>query len=417
MTNNNQNESGLKFVLRAFRNRNYRIFFVGQGASLVGTWMQQMAMSWLVYRLTNSPFLLGMIGFLGQVPTFLLAPLAGVIADRHNRHRLLVIVNILSMLQAAVLAWLFFTHNLQIWHILALSVFVGMVNAFEIPTRHSFTFELVEHKEDLGNAIALNSSMFNIARLIGPSIAGIMISVAGEGWCFTLNALSFLAVIGALLLMRGLGSRPKNNDNDIWRDLKVGFVYAFNHKLIRNVLLLLSFITLMGVPFQVLMPVYAKDIFHGDSRTLGFLWAMAGVGALTGTLYLAGRGNAMGLLPIVTSSTVIFSVSIIAFSFCSIFWLTMAIIGVAAFYMMVNMAASNTILQTVVDEDKRGRVMSFFTMSFMGTAPFGSLIAGVVAEKIGGPWTLLVTGIICLIGAVIFQKVITDKPISDSLKA
>ncbi len=392
----------LKTIFRALRYRNYRLFFIGQTISLTGTWMQQVAIGWLAYRLTNSPFLLGIVGFVGQIPTFIFSPFAGVFADRHDRKKMLLITQTLAMIQALILAALILTGNIQVWHILVLSAALGVINSFDLPIRQAFTVEMVEDRQDLGNAIALNSSMVNAARLIGPSIAGVLIAVAGEGICFLLNGISYVAVIISLLAMKVAGKKTRPANTNILLELKEGFSYAFNFSPIKSILLLLALVSLMGVPYQILMPVFARDIFHGGAKTLGFLVAMAGLGALTGALYLAARKTVLGLDRIIAVTACLFGVGIIAFSLSRILWISMVVLLFSGFAMMVQMASSNTVLQTIVDEDKRGRVMSFYTMSFMGTAPFGSLLAGSLASKIGAPYTLLAGGLICIIGAFIF---------------
>ena len=395
---------GLEFIFRALRYRNYRLFFSGQIISLIGTWMQQIALSWLVYRLTNSVFLLGIVGFISQLPALFLTPLAGVVADRHNRHRILVATQILLMIQAFILSALVLTNSIVIWHIMVLSIFLGLVNAFDIPIRQAFTVDMVEKREDLGNAIALNSSMVNMARLVGPSIAGILIAVAGEGICFLLNGISYLAVIASLFAMQITPRETKRPATHVLHELKEGFRYAFGFMPIRSILLLLATVSLMGVPYQVLMPVFAKDIFHGGPRILGFLMAMSGIGALMGTVYLAMRKSVLGLGKIIARTAALFGLGVIIFSFSRVLWFSMLVILVSGFGMMVQMASSNTVLQTIVDEDKRGRIMSFYTMAFMGMMPFGSLLAGSLASKIGAPFTLLIGGICCIIGALVFAK-------------
>jgi MFS family permease len=390
-------------TFRALQYRNYRLFFGGQSISLVGTWMQAIAMSWLVYRLTNSAFLLGIVGFLGQLPAFLFMPFAGVFADRYNRHRILLVTQSLAMLQALVLTVLVFTNTIAVWHIIVLSVCLGLINAFDMPVRQAFTVEMIEKREDLGNAIALNSSMVNVARLVGPSVAGILIAVAGEGVCFLLNALSYCAVIASLLALKIVPRVTSSSHNHVLYDIREGFRYVFNFGSIRAILLLLSLVSLMGVPYQVLMPVFARDIFHGGPKTLGFLMAMAGGGALTGALYLAGKKNTVGLERLIPAAAVIFGFGILAFSFSRVLWFSLLVIFISGFAMMVQMAASNTVLQTIVEEDKRGRVMSFYTMSFMGMVPFGSLLAGSAASTLGAPRTLFLGGIICIIGAMVFE--------------
>jgi MFS family permease len=402
--NNSNNVVGVKHIFRALRHRNYRLFFGGQSISLVGTWMQQVAMSWMVYRLTNSVLLLGIVGFSGQIPAFFLTPLAGVIADRYNRHRVLIVTQTLAMLQALILSVLVLTNRITVEQIVALSIFLGLVNSFDIPVRQAFTVEMIEEREDLGNAIALNSSMVNAARLIGPSLAGVLIAALGEGICFLLNGVSYLAAIGALLAMKIAPRKIKPPDTHVLHELKEGFVYAFNSTPIKFILILLSLVSLMGVPYQVLMPVFARDIFHGGSITLGFLMAMSGIGALTGAIYLASRKSVIGLGKIIPMFSGLFGLAVIAVALSGALWFSMPAICVAGFAMMVQMAASNTVLQTIVEEDKRGRIMGLFTMAFMGMVPFGSLLAGSLASKIGAPNTLLLGGTCCVIGALIFVR-------------
>ena len=393
-----------RLIFRALKYRNYRLFFGGQTISLVGTWMQQVALSWMVYRLTNSVFLLGVMGFITQIPTFILTPIAGVIADRYPRHRILVITQVLAMLQALILSVLVLTGAITIWHIFALGIFIGLVNAFDIPIRQAFTVEMIEGREDLGNAIALNSSMFNFARLLGPAIAGILISLIGEGGCFLLNAVSYLAVIISLLAMRIIPRRIEFKNVPVLSELKDGLKYAFGFKPIKHILLLLALVSLTGVPYQLLMPVFARDIFHGGPRTLGFLVAMSGLGAFSGTIYLAAKKTVIGLGRNIAQATALFGLGIISLSLSRVFWLSMLFTFIAGFGIMVQMAASNTILQTIVDEDKRGRLMSLYTMAFMGTAPLGSLWAGSLASHIGAPYALLIGGFCCIISAFIFAR-------------
>ncbi len=393
-----------KFVFRALRYRNYRLFFAGQSISLIGTWMQYVAMSWLVYRLTNSALLLGVVGFINQVPMFLITPFAGVIADRYNRKKILIITQVLAMLQALVLSGLVLTNSIQVWQIMLLSSFLGIVNSFDIPVRQAFTIEMIEKKEDLGNAIALNSSMVNVARLIGPSIGGIIIAISGEGLCFTLNAFSYIPVLISLILLKAERTHINKRQNNMLLDLKEGFIYAVKSSSIKTILMLLSAISFFGVSYQVLMPIFARDIFHGGPKTLGFLMAMSGVGALVAAIYLAGRKSVLGLGKIIALNSFIFALSVVIFSESRVLWFSMIVICFAGFSMMVEMAASNTILQTIVDEDKRGRIMSFYTMAFLGTAPFGSLLAGSLASRIGSPKTLFLSGVLCLAAAAIFFR-------------
>ena len=393
---------GDKSLFRALRHRNYRLFFGGQAISLIGTWLQQVALSWLVYRMTHSPFMLGLVGFVGMIPTFVCTPFAGVFADRHDRRRMLIVTQTLSMVQASILACLFMTHRLEIWHVIALSAFIGIVNSFDIPIRQSFTVEMIEDRGDLGNAIALNSSMLNGARLIGPSIAGILIALVGEGMCFLLNAVSYIAVIVSLFVMKTAPAEKKASEKPMFPELIEGFGYAFHFLPIRLILLLLSLVSLMGVSYQVLMPVFARDIFHGGPNTLGFLMAASGFGALVGALYLASRKSVIGLGRIIGRTAGLFGVSLILFSLVRDWRIALPVLFLGGFGMMVQMASSNTVLQTVVDEDKRGRVMALYTMAFMGVAPFGSLMAGGLAGKIGAPATLFFSGICCILGSIVF---------------
>ncbi|MFB3926370.1 MAG: MFS transporter [Syntrophales bacterium] len=389
-------------TLRALRHRNYRLFFAGHGLSLIGTWMQQIAMSWLLYRLTDSALLLGIAGFFSQIPTFIFASLAGVYADRWNRRRLLVATQMLAMLQAFILAFLTLSGRIEVWHIISLGAFLGTINSFDIPARQSFIVDIVDRKEDLGNAIALNSFMFNGARLVGPSIAGILIAVLGEGICFLLNGISFLCIIVALLSMKIRQTEKKKRKSRIWHDLKEGYSYAFSFLPIKYILLQLGLISFMGMPYAVLMPVFARDILHGGPYTLGFLMAASGVGALTGAVYLASRRTILGLGRIIAVSSAIFGSGIFAFSFSRMIPLSLAMMFLAGFGMIVQMAASNTILQTIVEEDKRGRIMSLFAIAVVGLTPFGSLFAGSLASRITAPTTVALSGVICVTGALIF---------------
>jgi MFS family permease len=392
----------VKQVFRALNNRNYRLFFFGQGVSLIGTWMQTIALGWLVYRITHSPFLLGMVGFAGQLPMLFLTPFAGVLSDRWPRRRVLVATQCLAMLQALALAFLTLTGLIQVWHLMVLAVFLGVVNSLDMPIRQAFTLEMVDRKEDLANAIALNSSVFNASRLIGPTIAGILISLVGEGPCFLLNGVSYIAVVVALLSMRLAPSQAPISEKSFVKDLRVGLRYAFGFLPIRNILLLLALVSLVGMPYTILMPVFAKDILGGGAHTLGILMAGTGVGALVGTIYLAARNSVVGLGKRIPLATACFGVGLIGFSFSRHMLFSMPLIAVAGFGMMVSMAASNTILQTIAEEDKRGRLMSLYAMAFAGMAPFGSLLAGTLSTRVGAPGTLTLGGVVCLVGAGLF---------------
>jgi MFS family permease len=394
----------IKQVLRSLQHRNYRLFFGGQGISLIGTWMQQIALGWLVYRLTDSAFLLGLVSFAGQIPTFILASFAGVLADRYNRHKIIIITQTLAMIQAAILAVLTLTNTIQIWHIISLSVFVGIVNAFDMPTRQSFVIDLVDDKSDLPNAIALNSSMFNTARLVGPTIAGILISVLGEGLCFLLNSISYIAVIIALLMMHIVPKMETIKKEKVLKGLKEGLKYAYNFKPIRFLLVFLGLVSLTGIPYTVLMPIFARDILKGNANTLGFLFGAVGIGALVGAIYLASRKTVLGLGRWIAIASGIFAMALILFSLSQNLILSLVLMLFTGFGMMVHMASTNTLLQTLVEDDKRGRIMSLYVMAFMGTAPLGSLIAGILASKFGASYTILSGGIICFLGVIAYAK-------------
>jgi len=392
-------------TFRALRHRNFRLFLGGQVISLAGTWMQSVALSWLVYRMTRSPFLLGLVGFSGQIPSLFLAPLAGVWADRGDRRRIVIATQTLSMLQALALSALVLTGRITIVQVIVLSVVMGLVNGVDVPVRQAFLVQMVSGREDLANAIALNSSVFNAARLVGPAVAGFMIGLVGEGVVFLLNGLSYVAVIAALCAMR-LDPRPAADHarSPVLRHLREGIRYAFGFVPIRSLLLLIGLVSMMGVPFTVLMPIFATDVLHGGPHTLGFLMSSLGVGALGGALYLAQRRTVRGLGAVILSAVTLFGVSLLTFAASRLTWLSMLALAAAGLGMMVQMASSNTILQTIVDEDKRGRVMSFYAMAFMGTVPLGSLLAGALAARIGAPGTVAVGGVACLAGAAAFAR-------------
>ncbi|MDP4291556.1 MAG: MFS transporter, partial [Bacteroidota bacterium] len=395
---------GLNNIFRSLRYRNYRYFFYGQSISLIGTWIQRIAVPWLVYDLTGSVFYLGLVGFAGQIPTLLLAPFAGVLIDRWNRYVILVITQILSMIQALLLVFLVFNKSIEPWHIMLLSAFLGSINAFDMPARQSFVVDMIEKKEDLGNAIALNSSMFNSARLIGPSIAGVLISLTGEGVCFLINGLSYIFVIVFLLKMKIPVRKAQSQTPEGFKGFREGVSYTFGFQPIRYIILLLALVSLMGMPYTVLMPVYAKSILHGGSHTFGFLMGATGVGAFIGAIYMASRRNVVGLEKIVPLFAAVFGLGLIAVSFSHTFLISMILMVVVGLGMLLQMTSCNTILQTIVDDDKRGRVMSFYAMAFAGTAPFGSLMAGGLASRIGVPNTLIFGGVSCILGAMIFAR-------------
>lgn len=391
--------------LPALSHRNFRLFLGGQIISLAGTWMQQVALGWLVYRLTRSSFLLGLVGSAGQLPGLVLTPLAGVWADRWNRRCMVIGTQALAMTQALMLAALVLGHVVVFWHILALSLFLGLVNAVDIPGRQAFLVQMVEGRESLANAIALNSSVFNVARLVGPMVAGLLIGLVGEGMVFLLNGLSYVAVIGALLAMRIAEEPPAEGSVEpVLRNLRRGVAYAFGFAPIRAILFLLALVGVAGAPYAVLLPVFATDVLKGGAHTLGFLTSATGLGALAGALYLARRTTVRGLGRMIVAAVTLFGLGLVAFAFSRDERLSVAVLLLAGFGVMVHMAASNTILQTIVDEDKRGRVMSLYALAWMGTLPLGSLLGGALAARIGAPRTVLLGGLACLAGAAAFAR-------------
>ena len=392
-------------MLRALRYRNYRLFFGGQVVSLVGTWITTTATNWLVYRLTGSAVMLGTVAFASQLPSFLLGPFAGIIVDRIDRHRLLVITQTISMLQSFALAGLVFSGHVSIAWLVALGIVQGLVNAFDMPGRQAFLLTMIENREDLGNAIALNSSMVNGARLVGPSIAGVVIAAVGEGWCFAIDGISYVAVLIALLQMRLAPTPPRVAPRrHAATEFVEGFRYAFGFRPIRSVISLLAIVSLVGVPYSVLMPVFATTVFHGGPHTLGILMTSSGCGALAAALWLAGRRSVVGLGRLIPTAAAVFGAGLIAFSTAPVLWIAIPCLVLTGFGFMVQMASSNTIIQTIVDDEKRGRVMSFYMMAFLGTAPFGSLIAGSMSAQIGPAHTLQVGGVCCLLAAAWFAR-------------
>jgi MFS family permease len=394
---------GLRTSLRALGSRNYRLFFAGQTISLIGTWMTRLATSWLVYRLTGSAVLLGTVSFCSQIPMFFLAPIAGVWVDRWDRQRTLVLTQVLSMLQSFALAALTLGGVIRIWHLVVLSLVQGIVNAFDMPARQAFVIEMVERRADLPNAIALNSSMVNATRLIGPAVAGMVIAAIGEGWCFLVDGISYIAVIASLLAMRIRRVEAPTEHPHALHELVEGWRYVRSSRPISILLLLLGLISLVGMPYTVLMPVFAQRILHGNANTLGFLMAASGVGALAAALFLASRRTVLGLGIWIGFSAALFGAAVAAFALSRTLWLSLAILPFAGFGMMQEMAASNTILQTIVDDDKRGRVMAYYAMAFQGVAPFGSLLAGWSTELIGPTETLVIGGALCVVFGLWFR--------------
>jgi MFS family permease len=393
--------SKYRLALRALRHPNYRLFFLGQLISLIGTWMQMVAQSWLVYRLTGSSLLLGAVGFASQIPVFLLAFIGGAVADRFNRHRVVIATQAASMILAFALAALTLTHAIHVWHVVVLAVLLGIVNAFDMPARQAFIVLLVE-KNDLMNAIALNSTVFNGARVLGPAVAGILIAGIGEGWCFFANGVSYIAVIVGLLMMKLQPDRDVDGGRSGMRNLLEGFQYAWRARAIRVLLLLLALISMVGMPYSVLMPIFADKILHGGARGLGILTGATGLGALFGAMSLAVRSGTRGLGRIVAYTSAGFGVSLTLFSFSRSFWLSALILLPVGFSFMVQMAATSTLIQTMIPDHLRGRVMAVHVMTFMGLSPFGAIIAGFIAEHLGAPVALALGGVACLAGAILF---------------
>ena len=417
--------SNAKFAIRALSHRNYRLFFAGQGISLIGTWMQQTAIGWVVYEITGSAKRLGLISFAGLAPMFVLSPFAGVLIDRWNRLRSLKVTQTLSLLQAFVIAILAFTHQITVWRLFGLALFLGTVNAVDMPTRQAFVVDMLEDRRDLPNAVALNSSMFNGARLIGPVGAGLLMAYVGTGWCFTLNGISFVAVLMALMAMRIRPRETAARNGPILRELREGLRYSWESRSIRAVLILRGLVGMVGMPYITFLPIFARDILHGGPSTLGILSASVGVGALVGAFSLAGRRDTRGLSRVVGTAAIIFGVGVIAFStahywvpphvirvhfqvmhlvialsFTRLLVVSMLLMAVCGYGMMTQMASSNTYLQTVVHDDKRGRVMSLFTVAFAGTKPIGDLSEGYIAQLLGAPLTLAGGGLISIFGAI-----------------
>lgn len=389
-------------ILRGFQHRNFRLFFVGQTLSMIGTWMQTIATSWLVYRLTGSAFMLGLAGFALQIPFLIVSPFAGVWVDRFDRRKLLLITQSLSLAQATLLAALTYTGLIEVWHILVIAVFLGTVNSFDNPSRGAFLLDMVGSKEHLPNAIALNSTIMHSARFIGPSLAGAVLAFAGEAACFTLNALSYLALIVALLMMRVKPGVSRARDEHWLEGLKQGFRYAFGFLPSRRLLMLIAAVSFTTFPNQNLMPIFAADVFGGDARTLGLLLSAAGVGAVCGTLYLAGRTSLAGLSRVIIASSLSAGIGLMLFSQSRLLPLSLALMLPIGFGLFITAASTNTILQSIADEDKRGRIVSIYGMCFIGMAPVGNFVAGSVASHIGAPLTLLINGALCTVAAALF---------------
>lgn len=393
----------LYLTFRSLRHRNYRLFISGQCISLIGTWIQQVAMSWLIYSLTKSPLIMGLVMFAGAAPSLLMSPYAGVLIDRINKHKFLILLQALFMLETLAIALLTILKIINVSEIVILTIIMGLTNAFDMPLRQAFVVELIEDSDDLNNAISLNSSSFNLARLVGPAIAGVLISIVGEGVCFLLNSLSYIAVIIALLAMRLASHSPKKTkDKNAFAEFKEGIRYVSKSKAMTTILIYLSVISLIGMAYPVLMPIFADEILHGGAETLGFLMSASGIGALIGALCLAGKKSVKGLEKWIGIASLIFGVGLVGLSLESRTLISLILLFISGFGMVIVIASCNTLLQHLVDNDKRGRVMSLYTMAFMGTAPFGSLCGGSIAQKIGVPYTFFLIGIIIIISALIF---------------
>ncbi len=393
-----------RLAFRALRARNYRLFFSGQSISLIGTWMTRLATSWLVYRLTGSAVLLGVVGFASAIPAFVLGPIAGVLVDRWERQRTLIVTQCLSMIQSLALAALALSGVVKIWEIIALALFQGLILAFDMPARQSFVIQMVDHREDLGNAIALNGTMVNSASLAGPAIAGAVIAAVGEGYCFLIDGISYIAVIASLLMMRITIHQARRPPRKATIELSEGWHYVRESLPIRSILINLGLVSMFGMSYSVVMPIFAAEVLHGGPNTLGFLTSAVGVGALIGTVSLTMRRSIIGLGRRIVVATALAGAGLIAFGLSHRLWLSMLILPVVGFGLMQQMAPSNTILQTIVDDEKRGRVMAFYSMAFQGMVPFGSLLAGNVAARFGAPGAVILNGLVCLAGSLLFAR-------------
>lgn len=387
---------------RALRHRNFKLFFVGQSVSVLGTWMTRLATTWLVYRLTHSALLLGVVTFAGQIVSFALGPIAGVWVERLNRRRLLVWTQAAAAVQSLALAALTLARVITFREIIVLTVVQGLINAFDMPARQSFLVQMVDDRSDLSNAIAINSSMANGARLVGPAIAGMVIGAAGEGWCFLIDGVSYFAVIASLLLMRLTRVEGQRHTAGMVEQIREGWDYVRTFRPIRTVLLLFALISLMGYPYAVLLPVFAAQLLHGGAATLGWLTGASGVGALISALSLAVRRSVVGLARMLQIAAAVLGGALILFGLSHTLWISLALMVFVGFGLMQGASASNTIIQSLVPEDKRARAMSYYGMAFFGAAPFGSLLAGALAGRIGAPLTVILTGACCIAGSIWF---------------
>jgi MFS family permease len=392
----------MTYAWRALRHRNFKLYFFGQSVSMVGNWMTRLATTWLVYRMTHSALLLGIVSFAGQIVSFALCPFAGVWVERLNRRKLLVWTQAAAAVQSLTLAGLTLTHSISLWQIIALTAFQGVINAFDMPGRQSFLVQMVDDRNDLGNAIAINSSMANGARLIGPAIAGVVIGAVGEGWCFLLDGVSYFAVIGSLLLMRIESLEIRHKARNMFEEMREGWEYVNTFRPIRSILLLFSLISLMGYSYAVLLPVFAGKVLCGGATTLGWLTGASGIGALASAISLAVRKSVVGLTRMIQVSSAMLGSALILFGLSHELWFSLVLMIFVGFGLIQSASASSTIIQSLVQEDKRARVMSYYTMAFFGPAPFGSLLAGALAHRIGASHTLMITGTFCVAGSVWF---------------
>jgi MFS family permease len=394
--------ASISHAWRALRHRNFKLFFFGQSISVIGTWMTRVATSWLVYRMTHSALLLGIVSFAGQIVSFLLGPFAGVWVERLNRRKLLVWTQAAGAVQSLALAVLTLSHVINLWEIIALSAMQGVINAFDMPGRQSFLVQMVEERSDLSNAIAINSSMANGARLIGPAIAGLVIGAFGEGWCFLIDGVSYFAVVASLLLMRMKPLDVRRKTTSMFEQMREGWNYVRKFRPIRTILLLFAILSLMGYSYAVLLPIFAGQVLHGGAYTLGGLTAASGIGALASGLSLAVRKSVVGLTRMLQIAAAMLGSALILFGLSHILWLSLVLMVFVGFGLMQAAAVSNTIIQSLVPEDKRARVMGYYTMAFFGAAPFGSLLAGALAHRIGAPHTVIITGAFCVAGSLWF---------------
>jgi len=388
---------------RALRHRNFRLFFFGQSISVLGTWMTRLATTWLVYHLTHSALLLGVVGFAGQFISFALGPFAGVWVERVDRRKLLVWTQAAAAVQSLVMAALTLAHIINLWEIIALTALQGVINALDTPGRQAFLIQMIDDRADLGNAIAINSSMANGARLVGPAIAGLIIAAIGEGWCFTIDGVSYLAVIASLLMMHVKPLNVHRGRSSMLVQIREGWTYVSGFQPIRTILLLFSLISLLGYSWSVLLPIFAVQVLHGGATTLGWLASAAGIGALASAISLDIRKSVVGLTRMLQIAVTLLGCALILFGISHILWLSLVLIAFVGFGMIQAASISNTIIQSIVSEDKRARVMSYYTMAFFGSAPFGSLLAGALAEKIGASYTVAISGALCLAAAVWFS--------------